>query len=124
MIFDLKSIKISYINKLCIQIKCSRSQLDKKISHILGPKMLPSGTNPSLALPVVDYMTYHSSSAKPTLGLELLHPVMKRFLENRQWYLMFFSKGVFAMPSHLALPPLYPALASRQNSSRYDVGFY
>jgi hypothetical protein len=54
--------------------------------------MLPSGTIPSLALPVVDYMTYHSASVTPTLGLELLHPVVKHFLENRQWHLMFFSQ--------------------------------
>jgi hypothetical protein len=64
--------------------------------------MLPSGTNPSLALPVVDYMTYHSASVTPTLGLELLHPVVKRFLENRQWHLMFFRKGVYAITSRFS----------------------
>jgi hypothetical protein len=64
--------------------------------------MLPSGTNPSLALPVVDYMTYHSASATPTLGLELLHLVVKRFLENRQWHLMFFSQKGSSLCHHIS----------------------
>jgi hypothetical protein len=57
--------------------------------------MLPSGTNSSLALPVVNYMTYHSTSVAPTLGFELAASGDEAFSrESTMASYAFFQRGL------------------------------